>query len=700
MHLYDELNEIPVPVYAHPDGYRVYINYPVGNGQTKKLYIGQYARKAEGTFYANENFRLYCPEEWAAAYEKENAPHYQYNVGMYAMTLALSHRTGLYDVIHDAFGPLYGNALMDFAMYSVMERSNVAYRFKPAMEHEVIFSKDRKDDDWLGQLFGSFITGDMIQQFRIRWLRECAGRGIRKVWISIDGSNNDCDCRSSELPCKAENKSGTNKNVVSYMYAVSAEDGRPVSFFTYYGDEVDSKAFIRMCEFLKSSGMEIQGIILDRGFLTHSVLDLAKKHDLPYVVMLKGDTYSHTHMVIDHGEDIYWNVEHLVGEDGLFGISDGPRKVFKDHEDMAYINLYFDAKNGSGRKITFINKLYKAIREARAMADEGIEPVVKSGMESYLRIEKTSGPDAGGTEHGGSVSSGKEPAFRIVPTDLCNKMLYKKGFESIASSADLGPEEVNRIYHLRDASEKQYMICKSMEGSSVFRVHTTEGICSKGLACFIASVLRREISLACEEAGLKPSVMLAQIERPALALMGNGTYKFINNLKEPLSKLFASVGYTASEFETIAGDVNEREKARGKGVSQYHRTPEEIRTAHRKLKESLKKGSRSEEATEQPAEDDGEIHPARHPGRPRGSKNKKTLAREAAQKLHNGGQQEPKRKPGRPPGSKNKKTLEKESSGITQQQKRKPGRPEGSKDSSPRRRRTKKELQEALKDKG
>jgi hypothetical protein len=334
------------------------------------------------------------------------------------------------------------------------------------------------------------------------------------------------------------------------------------------------------------------------------------------------------------------------------------------------------------------------------MADQGIEPVVKSGMESYLRIEKTSGPDAGGTEHGGSVSSGKEPAFRIVPTDLCNKMLYKKGFESIASSADLGAEEVNRIYHLRDASEKQYMICKSMEGSSVFRVHTTEGICSKGLACFIASVLRREISLACEEAGLKPSVMLAQIERPALALMGNGTYKFINNLKEPLSKLFASVGYTASEFETIAGDVNEREKARGKGVSQYHRTPEEIRTAHRKLKKSLKKGSRSEEATEQPAEDDGEIHPARHPGRPRGSKNKKTLAREAAQKLHNGGQQEPKRKPGRPPGSKNKKTLEKESSGITQQQKRKPGRPEGSKDSSPRRRRTKKELQEALKDKG
>ena len=697
MHLYDELNEIPVPEFAHPDGYRVYINYPIGGGQTKKLYIGQYARKAEGTFYANENFRLYCPKEWAAAYEKENAPHYQYNVGMYAMTLALSHRTGLYDVIHDAFGPLYGNALMDFAMYSVMERSNVAYRFKPAMEHEVIFSKDRKDDDWLSQLFGSLITGDMIQQFRIQWLRKCAERGIRKVWISIDGSNNDCECRTSELPCQTENKSGTNKDAVSYMYAVSAEDGRPVSFFTYYGDEVDSKAFIRMCEFLKSSGMEIQGIILDRGFLTHSVLELAKKQDLQYVVMLKNDTYGHTHMVIDHGEEIYWNVEHLAGSDGLFGISDGPRKIFRNHEDTAYINLYFDAKNGAGRKITFVNKLYKAIREARAMEERGEEPAVKDGMEPYLRIEKTPVPENDGAGQDGTGPSGAEPSFRIVPTDLCNKVLYKKGFESIASSVDLGPEEANRIYHLRDSSEKQYMICKSMEGNSVFRTHSTEGICSKSLACFIASVLRREISLACEEAGLKPSIMLSQIERPALALMGNGTYKFINNLKEPLSRLFESVGLSAREFETIAGDVNEREKARGKGVSQYHRTPEEIRTAHRKLKGSMKKDSKTEDVPEQPAEDDGAIHPVRHPGRPRGSKNKKTLAREAAQKLNH---EEPKRKPGRPPGSKNKKTLEKEASGIMQQPKRKPGRPAGSKDSTPRKRRTRQELQDALKDKG
>ena len=63
------------------------------------------------------------------------------------------------------------------------------------------------------------------------------------------------------------------------------------------------------------------------------------------------------------------------------------------------------------------------------------------------------------------------------------------------------------------------------------------------------------------------------------------------------------------------------------------------------------------------------VMPKRKPGRPRGSKNKKTLEREAH------AVDTPKRKPGRPKGSKNKKTLEREAL----LQKRKPGRPKGSK---------------------
>lgn len=72
----------------------------------------------------------------------------------------------------------------------------------------------------------------------------------------------------------------------------------------------------------------------------------------------------------------------------------------------------------------------------------------------------------------------------------------------------------------------------------------------------------------------------------------------------------------------------------------------------------------------------------RKPGRPSGSKNKKTLEREAElARLKAEGKVPEKRKPGRPQGSKNKKTLEREAEAAKQAEvkKKRRGRPPGSK---------------------
>ena len=88
-----------------------------------------------------------------------------------------------------------------------------------------------------------------------------------------------------------------------------------------------------------------------------------------------------------------------------------------------------------------------------------------------------------------------------------------------------------------------------------------------------------------------------------------------------------------------------------------------------------------------PPEQD-EARPKRGPGRPKGSKNKKTLEREAQERTKEEARKraeeeaKPKRGPGRPKGSKNKKTLEREAeyrarAGL--EPKRGRGRPKGSK---------------------
>ena len=55
MHLYDELQEVKAPPYSHSDGLRVYIDYDVGGGRTKRLYIGYYTDKEQGMMHVNDN---------------------------------------------------------------------------------------------------------------------------------------------------------------------------------------------------------------------------------------------------------------------------------------------------------------------------------------------------------------------------------------------------------------------------------------------------------------------------------------------------------------------------------------------------------------------------------------------------------------------------------------------------------------------
>ena len=770
MHLYDELQEVKAPPYSHSDGLRVYIDYDVGGGRTKRLYIGYYTDKEQGMMHVNDNYRHYCADEWKKWYGKDNLPHYQYNVGMYAMTLTVTHRNQLYPILHQAFGPLYGNALLDFAMYSIMERSNVAYRFMAAMEHEVIFSKDRMDDSQLSVMFESKITIDMIRKFRIEWLKQCRSSGAAKAWISIDGSNSDCECTNSELTAKTKNKSGLNKDAVSYMYAVNADDGLPLTYLDYYGDMVDSKAVQEMCELLQSADIEVEGVILDRGFLTHDVMVLLKRLKLDYVIKLKSDTYATTQMLMKYGDDICWNLRYMIAKNGLFGISGGPHRLFKEYSDEAYISLYFDAKNGTERKLTLADKLFDAAAKAMENPDETGKPQIPSEYQKYLAVETdtplTHDTDPGreddkdksseersttgcwgepgkeshetkntavpiqtalnGSEeetnqeripqlsgentdskandqnpenmicHAAAAEQMPNVSWRIVPTELCNKVLYRKGFDGIASSKDMGAARCNEVYHLRDSSEKQYMIMKSMLGSDVFRVHSTEAIHVKGVICFIASVIRQEICKACKQLGLDLSIMLPQIERPSLAFLANGTYKYISNMKEDTKALFEQTGCTEEDFQTIAGDVNQRENAeQGHGVSQYHRSPEEIRQAHRLGRAARKaKESQVEGCDLSTCEDDESIRPSRAPGRPKGSKNKKTLEREAANRAA-GIEPIEKRGRGRPKGSKKRKTLEREARGECNTPKRRRGRPAGSRDSKPRRRRTAAEIEAA-----
>lgn len=385
---------------------------------------------------------------------------------------------------------------------------------------------------------------------------------------------------------------------------------------------VDSKAFQEMAVFLSGAGIEIEGVILDRGFCTHDVFRMLPRCGYPYVAMLKSDTYGHARMMEQHAAGIKWNVQHIVSDSGLSGIAE-EQKVFGSHPETAWINLYYDGANGTSRSITLIKKIRAAVRQMKETILNGGKPSVPQELSPYLAVKKN--------------GRSWEVEYNY---NAWQKALDAKGFCSIASSGNYGPETVNRLYHLRDVSEKQYMTMKPQLGYNVTRVHTDEGIEGKFALCFISSVIRPEICRACKILGQDTNQMIREIGRVALVLMTDGLYASINNPTARQRGLLDAFRIQPQHFKDFADDVNRRRL--NPINSQVHQLPGKGHATKKKRGRPPKKKL-----------DDGLTLPAakRKPGRPKGSKNRKTLEKEALAKTV---PQPEKRKPGRPKGSKNK----------------------------------------------
>lgn len=620
-HIYWELHEIPRPSDSyinHSDG-RVFLMSDDGFGKKKRKVIGH--ATSETMMHPNDLYKYLYPSLWKEYYSDRDVPEHELHLGMYALSLGIGYQSGLYPILQQVYGPLYGNAIMDYAMYSIMDRTDTTQLFTDRMAREVLFSKEAYSDSWYSELFHTHMLEDSNHRFRTEWLKECSRRGITKAWISIDGSNNDCEVKNSDLCEKGNAKSHTNADIVSFIWAVDIRTKTPITYFVNNGGMVDSKAFQKMAAFLSSADIEIEGVILDRGFCTHEVFQMLSQCGYPYVVMLKSDTYGHTQMMEEYAATIKWNVRYISGDNGLFGIAK-EQKLFGNHPETAWINLYFDGANGTSRSITLIRKIRSAVREMNTAILNQEKPSVPKELSAYLSV----------------IKNGR--SWKIeYKYDAWQKALDEKGFCSIASSDNFGPEAVDQLYHARDVSEKQYMIMKSQLGYDTTRVHSTQSIESRFAVCFISAIIRSEICGACRRLGYDSNQMLREIDRVVLVLMTDGVYASVNNLSKRQTELLEEFGVKPEHFKAFADDVNRRRL--NPINSQTHKLPENGSSSERKRGRPPKKK----------LEDETLPAVKRKPGRPKGSKNKKTLEREALAKML---PQPEKRGPGRPKGSKNK----------------------------------------------
>ena len=654
--------EIPRPAgsYLHKTNRNVYIIRPSsGQNSTKapRITIGKMSDYDDNLMIPNTNFRDLFPDLYEKYYgESVKARPYQLNVGMYALILGIAYKSGLYDCLVDSFGPQYANAILDFAMYSNIEKSNVAMNFQQSMSENALFSDTAWSDSWWSAFFASKMTRNSRLKFLDLWINACKERGEADVWLSVDGSNDDCNAKDCDLAEHGHAKSRRpDTPLVAYITAVSARNGLPLTYFALNGGMIDSKAINDITSFLSGNSIDTNGFILDRSFCTSSTVSLMESLKYDYVLMLKSNTSSHKKMYFRFRDAIRMNVEHILpsGDGSTFGISSGEQmKIFSDSDSTAFIYLYYDAQNGTERAIKMNSKILDAREKLMQDIYDGKDVSVPEGLTDYLQIEIRD----------------KKPVVVINPKSW-QENIDAKGFGSIASNKESTPDTVNSIYHLRDYSEKGFAEKKTQLGSRVERVHSTESVENKLFVCFVAGIIRSYIMTACESLEFKTNTMIKEMDRIHVRRITNGPYATVHDESERQKKMLAYFKVNMADLDAIASDINNREKG-SNSQTRILKSFEEARK-NSKAQDGNDSGDRNDSGIEKPdqtSEDKGgmdtsgaNVAKAKHAGgRPKGSKNKKTLEREAEAK-----------KIGRPKGSRNKSTLSRYASSHR-------GRPKGS----------------------
>lgn len=565
----------------------------LGYTKPKRSTIGYVCDEDVKRMHPTSGYKLIFPSLWEK-YFNEKVPAVYKRIGMYATMDAVNGTTGIKDIMDDTFGMNISNSLMDFVMYSMLFHTNAVNNYEPKMRDQILYG-DSYSDSYFSNLFNKKISYDQILSFRKEWALQCNKDGVSDVWLCIDGSNDDCECKGVELAEKGHAKSLRNSNIVSFTYAVT-ETGRPVTFQAYRGSLVDPKAMKDIISFLKEAGIKIRGVILDRGYCDSRSLDYLISESIPYVIMVKGSPAGYVSLVEQSGKKIKLNAEYLIRGTYLFGIQDKVQ-LFERYEHEDYLTLFYDYQNGSDRITVLLKKLYAEMERVESSLAKGTVPTVISMFKKIL-----------------SVSADKK-TLELNTSEL-QKLLDEKGLYAIVASEEMTPQEVHRLYQARNSSETEYMIVKTQLGYGKIRIHATKGVQSKFLIGFIASCIRYELQNAADYVNRTTNEVIQEVNMLSMTKV-NDSYVPIQGIVGRQETILEKLGSSIHILAQIAKDENDRLAGR-------HPIPRHRKSGPEKRSVPSKKEQAVPEKQPQPSKTSMDHAGPKKPGVKRGTKRNDT----------------------------------------------------------------------------
>lgn len=503
--------------------------------------IGYMCEDNPNQMYPNDNYRLIFPSAWEDQFKERPTPALK-KIGMYAAVKAIDQNTTVKTLLGDSFGEPKANALIDYAMYSILYHTNVADHYSNDMKNYLLFSDIPYSDSYYSDLFKKGMPWQEITSYTIGWVNWCKNNGVQDIYICIDGSNEDCDSKGVTFAEKGHNKSNKNKNIIGFTYAVTAE-GMPVAYKVYRGGLIDAKAMKKILGFFKELEFKVKGVIIDRGYCYADTFDYLREQNIAYVVMVKGKPDGFTMMYSECGKHLHSGDNFVEGTE-LYAIQNKV-KLFKKSSYEDFLTIFFDHVNASGQETALMKKINKEIKRIDRLLAQGKEPTVKSELENLIYIDKT--------QQDNGITTGKA---RINPLEY-DEELSEKGIYSILTSEELPAYEVDRLYNCRDSSEKTYSIIKTQLGYGTMRIHCTLGVQSRFFLAFLCSIIRYFIETTSLSIGVGTNQMIDELKKIEIERI-NKQYNYEDADHGRIKSFFGKLGVPDDFLIEITKETNNR----------------------------------------------------------------------------------------------------------------------------------------------
>ena len=536
-----------------------------------RVVIGRLDSFEKRTFNPNRAFGEIYPHLWKKYYGYDPTIPPEISIGLYAAILGILSKLGLYDLLVHFYDTQGANAIIDYATCSIVTGNNAVLKLEQFSSSNLFLFGDKPyDDSWVSRFLSNKVDHSTNELFKHAWIRRCSVLKISDCWISIDGSNCDCDAENVDYAeYSANSKSGSGKPVIGYIWAVCADGpyrGMPITYDVNSGNMPDCKQQHTVATLLGENGINVKGSLFDRGFCDKKDLDEMRKLKYEFIIMLKKDLFGYKHAFSQCAEMIHEHSRYMISTKGdLFGTTT-KSKIFAHSSYESTIGLYDSTIAGCDKG--------NDLRSEVAQAAQSIIKQLNELNSSQAKIEQNHDEQDDQPQVEVNLppipNDYKKYLYILQDTDgnyqlECNCDALDRdsrflGYWALGSSLPLSAKEIFDKYKLRDSSETQFSILKSQLGDKVMRGHSTENDEGRFLVAFIACIIRSCFMQACTVLDFSDVNSLVKEMLKIKVRLGADTkcYRPVKSYSDDQLAILSQFGVTRNQLEDLTARVTTR----------------------------------------------------------------------------------------------------------------------------------------------